>query len=75
LGKIWAIVEGKVVVEGEYLPRLGELVYNSRMREVGIVSSVLGKAECFFIEINPKGNAKLREDEHLYILEEKESNI
>ena len=70
MGKIWAIVEGKIVVEGEHLPKLGETVYDSRMKEMGIVSSVLGKEARFFIEINPKENVKRKEGDPLYIFEE-----
>jgi len=73
LGRVWATVEGRIVVEGEHLPRLGEEVYDSRMRGVGVVSSVLGRVDHFFIEVKPREGIKLADGEHLYIVAEKRS--
>ena len=70
LGKVWAIVEGKVVVKGERMPRLGEKVYASDMRELGVVSSVFGKEEEFYVEVKPIGGASISEGTALYLLEE-----
>ncbi len=71
MGKVWGIVEGKIVVEGESLPRLGEVVYDSSMREIGEVSSVFGKEGHFFIEITPRDGGGHRDGEPLYIIEER----
>ena len=71
IGRFWAFVEGKLVVEGESIPKLGEKVYDAGMREVGVVSSILGPIDHFFIEINPAKEAECEEGEPLYVLEEK----
>jgi len=69
IGKVWAIVEGKLVVEGEFLPKLGDFVYNSGMEVVGVVSGIFGPVNHFFIEINPTKKTECRKDEPLYVLE------
>ena len=69
IGRIRGIVEGRIVVEGEILPRLGEKVYDSSLNEVGVVLSILGPKNKFFIEVKP---SKVRDHsigEPLYIIE------
>ncbi len=51
LGRVWGHVEGSLIVEAELLPELGEKIYDSRLREVGRVVSVLGPVSHFFVEI------------------------
>ncbi len=69
IGKAWAMVEGKLVVEGELLPKLGDPVYNSEMEMVGVISGIFGPVNHFFIEINPAKEMKFEKEEPLYILE------
>ena len=69
LGRVWRVVEGRLVVEGERVPRLGAKVYDSSMREVGTVSSVLGPTERFFIEVKPRKPVNYAQGEPLYIME------
>ena len=71
LGKVSAFVEGRLVVEGELLPRLGEKVYDSGMREVGVVLNVFGPVNRFFIEVEPREGFEFKEGMPLYIIEEK----
>lgn len=70
IGKTWAVVEGKLVIKGEILPKLGDVVYNSGMEVVGMVSGIFGPVNNFFIEVNPVRNVEIRREEPLYILEE-----
>lgn len=72
IGRIWEIVEGKLVVKGEILPKLGDTVYNSEMEVIGVVSGILGPVNNFFIEINPTKNQEFKKEEPLYVLEESE---
>ncbi|MCD6591701.1 MAG: hypothetical protein J7K78_01625 [Thaumarchaeota archaeon] len=74
LGKVWGVVEGRLVVEGETLPRLGETVYDSRMREVGVVLNVFGPINKFFIEIDPRDKPSYKEGTPLYILQEERAS-
>lgn len=70
IGKIWAVVEGKLVIKGEVLPKLGDMVYNSGMEVVGVVSGIFGPVDNFFIEVNPTKNVEFKREEPLYVLEE-----
>jgi len=72
LGRVWAVVEGKVVVEGERVPRLGARVYDSSMKPMGVVSSILGPTKRFFIEVKPSRQSGFAEGEPLYIMEGEE---
>jgi len=69
IGKIRGIVEGRIVVEGEFLPRLGEKVYDSSLNEVGVVLSILGPKNKFFIEVKPSKVRDRSIGEPLYIIE------
>ena len=69
IGRIRGIVEGRMVVEGEHLPRLGEKVYDSSLNEVGVVLSILGPKNRFFIEVKPLKAADRPIGESLYIIE------
>ena len=69
IGKIRGIVEGRIVVEGEFLPRLGEKVYDSSLNEVGVVLSILGPKNKFFIEVKPSKIVDYPIGESLYIME------
>jgi len=69
LGKVWGRVEGSLVVEAELLPELGEKIYDSRLREVGRVVSVLGPVNHFFVEVTG-GNLDYEEGTPLYMLRE-----
>jgi len=69
IGRIRGIVEGRIVVEGEYLPRLGEKVYDSSLNEVGVVLSILGPKNKFFIEVKPSKMEECSIGEPLYIIE------
>lgn len=71
IGRIRAIIEGKLVVEGDAMPKLGDPVYNSKMEIVGIVSGIFGPINHFFIEINPSKRVELKKEEPLYVLEDK----
>jgi len=68
IGRI-RIVEGRMVVEGEHLPRLGEKVYDSSLNEVGVVLSILGPKNKFFIEVKPSRAGDRPIGEPLYIIE------
>ena len=71
VGKIRGIVEGKLILDGEILPKLGEKVYDSSMREVGVVLSVLGPKNRFFIEVKPSKKAmELSKGQPLYLKED-----
>jgi len=71
VGKIRGIVEGKLILDGEILPKLGEKVYDSSMREVGVVLSVLGPKNRFFIEVKPsKKTMELSKGQPLYLKED-----
>ena len=69
LGRIRGIVEGRIVVEGELVPRLGEKVYDSSLNEVGVVLSILGPKNKFFIEVKPSKAESQTIGESLYIIE------
>ena len=69
IGRIRGIVEGRMVVEGEHLPRLGEKVYDSSLNEVGVVLSILGPKNKFFIEVKPLKAGDCPIGEPLYIIE------
>ena len=69
IGRIRGIVEGRIVVEGEFLPRLGEKVYDSSLNEVGVVLSILGPKKKFFIEVKPSKIEDRSIGEPLYIIE------
>ncbi|HDJ67305.1 MAG TPA: hypothetical protein ENF33_06310 [Nitrososphaeria archaeon] len=69
LGRIRGIVEGRIVVEGELVPRLGEKVYDSSLNEVGVVLSILGPKNKFFIEVKPSKAESHTIGESLYIIE------
>ena len=69
IGRIRGIVEGRMVVEGEHLPRLGEKVYDSSLNEVGVVLSILGPKNKFFIEVKPLKAGDRPVGEPLYIIE------
>jgi len=69
IGRIRGIVEGRMVVEGEHLPRLGEKVYDSSLNEVGVVLSILGPKNKFFIEVKPLKAGDRPIGEPLYIIE------
>lgn len=70
IGRIWAIVEGKIVVKGEFLPRLGDQVYTSEMEVAGTISGILGPVNNYFIEISPAKRLEFKVGDPLYILEE-----
>jgi rRNA processing protein Gar1 len=67
LGKVWGRVEGSLVIEAELLPELGEKIYDSQLREVGRVVSVLGPVNHFFIEVMG-GNLDYEQGTPLYVL-------
>ncbi|MCD6125910.1 MAG: hypothetical protein J7J19_02750 [Thaumarchaeota archaeon] len=69
IGKIRGIVEGRIVVEGEFVPRLGEKVYDPSLNEVGVVLSILGPKNRFFIEVKPSKAEDHPIGEPLYIIE------
>ncbi|RLG09699.1 MAG: hypothetical protein DRN64_03655 [Thaumarchaeota archaeon] len=70
LGKAFAFAEGRLVVEGELLPSLGDKVYDSGMREVGVVLNVFGPVNRFFIEVEPRKGFRFEKGTPLYIIEE-----
>lgn len=72
LGRVWGKVEGSLVIEAELLPELGEKVYDSRLREVGRVVSVLGPVNHFFVEIMGE-NLDYEEGTPLYVLRKNRS--
>ena len=72
LGRVWGKVEGSLVIEAELLPELGEKVYDSRLREVGRVVSVLGPVNHFFVEIMGE-NLDYEEGAPLYVLRKNRS--
>ncbi|MEM2846438.1 MAG: hypothetical protein QW624_02260 [Nitrososphaerota archaeon] len=72
LGRVWGKVEGSLVIEAELLPELGEKVYDSRLREVGRVVSVLGPINHFFVEIMGE-NLDYEEGAPLYVLRKNRS--
>jgi len=72
LGRVWGKVEGSLVIEAELLPELGEKVYDSRLREVGRVVSVLGPINHFFVEIMGE-NLDYEEGTPLYVLRKNRS--
>jgi rRNA processing protein Gar1 len=69
LGKVWGRVEGSLVIEAELLPELGEKIYDSRLREVGRVVSILGPVNHFFVEVMGR-NLDYKEGTSLYVLRE-----
>jgi rRNA processing protein Gar1 len=69
LGKVWGRVEGSLVIEAELLPELGEKIYDSRLKEVGRVVSVLGPVNHFFVEVMG-GNLDYEQGTSLYVLQE-----
>ncbi len=71
VGRVWRIVEGSLVLEGDLMPILGEKVYDSSMKEVGRVISVFGPVDRYFIEVDPTGKLEYRKGTPLYVLREK----
>jgi rRNA processing protein Gar1 len=69
LGKVWEKVEGSLVVEAELLPELGERVYDSRLRKVGRIVSILGPVNHFFVEVIGE-NLDYEQGTPLYVLRE-----
>ncbi|RLG00593.1 MAG: hypothetical protein DRN49_02725 [Thaumarchaeota archaeon] len=69
IGKVRRVVEGRIVIEGEIVPRLGEKVYDSSLNEIGVVLSVFGPKNKFFIEVKPSKAENRPIGESLYIIE------
>lgn len=67
LGRVWGKVEGSLIIEAELLPDLGEKVYDSQLREIGRVVSILGPVNHFFIEVIG-GSLDPKEGAPLYVL-------
>ncbi len=72
LGRVWATVEDRIVVEAERIPRLGAKVYSSSMEHVGDALSILGPVSRPFIEVKQTRPRNLAKGEPLYIMEEDE---
>ena len=72
VGRVWAVVEDRVVVEAERIPRLGAKLYTSSMEHVADTLSILGPVSRPFIEARQTKPRNLARGEPLYIMEEDE---
>ncbi len=66
LGMVYRSDKGKMLVKASAIPRLGDKVFDSRLREIGYVSNVLGPASSPFVIVKLTKDIELPEGAEVY---------
>lgn len=69
IGVLWRIVNDNLIIKCEKVPKLGEIVYDMKLKEVGVVRNVFGPVSQPFIEVKPNTNVQYSLGEVFYVIE------
>ena len=66
LGTVYRCEREKILVKAQTIPRLGDRVFDPRLREIGYVSNVLGPASSPFVVVRLTKDVELPEGAEVY---------
>jgi len=66
LGTVYRCDKNKMLVKASAIPRLGDKVYDGKLREIGYVSNVLGPASSPFVVVKLTRDVELPEGVEVY---------
>ena len=66
LGTVYRCDRDRMLVRAQAIPRLGDRVFDPRLREVGYVSNVLGPASSPFVVVRLTRDVELPEGVEVY---------